>query len=525
MQSPIASATNLGMRISALPPSKRFCQANIGDAGSALLAFFLIAITSLIWMFFSDRLHHWFLIPVSICGVLMTTDALEWVRGHLDLYDSVGIVGLMGVHFFFVAPLLHVQWDSYMTGVAGPPDWRDWLGYMAILNAVGLLGYRLGRQLFTRHTERRTDFWKIDKGKFRIFLPVCLLVSAITQALVYARFGGVSGYIEVRFTDPNAMSGMGWIFMISESAPILTAFFVVVHLQQRKISWIGASIALIGLFLVQLYFGGLRGSRSEAIQLFFWVVGCIHFLIRPVPRRFVYCGCVFLMLFIYFYSFYKSMGKDATQAFSSSAEDREQIAREKHRTPAAILLGDLGRSDVQAYVLYKLRNDIKDFDYAKGRTYLGAASLWIPRWLLPNKPDTKLREGSEIQDGSGYDLESASSRVYGLAGESMLNFGPLAVPFAYAAFGLLVGWFRRAVDRLLPGDARFLLVPLGVYMFLGILAGDSDNVAFGLAKNGLLPFVVITLSSVKLRSRGLVVERLACLIHQSCERCDQGDGG
>jgi hypothetical protein len=214
------------------------------------------------------------------------------------------------------------------------------------------------------------------------------------------------------------------------------------------------------------------------------------------------------MLFIYFYSFYKSMGKDATQAFSASAEDREQIAREKHRTPDAILLGDLGRSDVQAYVLYRLRNDIKDFDYAKGRTYLGAASLWIPRWLLPNKPDTKLREGSEIQDGSGYDPQAASSRVYGLAGESMLNFGPLAVPVAYAAFGLLVGWFRRGVDRLLPGDARFLLVPFGVYMFLGILMGDSDNTAFGLAKNGLLPFLAVVLSSVKLRSRGAVVQRL-----------------
>ena len=163
-----------------------------------------------------------------------------------------------------------------------------------------------------------------------------------------------------------------------------------------------------------------------------------------------------------------------------------------------MLLVDLGRSDVQAYVLFKLENDIKDFDYAKGRTYIGAVSVWIPRWLLPNKPDTKLREGSEIQDGRGYDgLESASSRVYGLAGESMLNFGPLAVPFAYAAFGLLVGWFRRAVDRLLPGDARFLLVPLGVCMCLEILIGDSDNAAFSLAKNGGLPFLMIIMSSTR----------------------------
>jgi len=211
------------------------------------------------------------------------------------------------------------------------------------------------------------------------------------------------------------------------------------------------------------------------------------------------------MVFLYFYAFYKSMGKDATQAFTASAEDREEIARETHRTPGALLLVDLGRSDVQAYVLFKLENDIKDFDYAKGRTYLGAVSLWIPHWILPNRPDTKLREGSEIQDGRGYDREYASSRVYGLAGESMLNFGPLAVPFAYAAFGLLVGWLRRAVDGLLPGDARFLLVPLGVYMCLGILIGDSDNTAFGLAKNGALPFLMIVMSSTKIKMMSRVL--------------------
>jgi len=496
---------NLRVRVIGLPSSGSFDQATTGDAASSLLAFFVIAITDILFMFSSDSLQHWFLIPVSICGVLMTTDALAWVRGRLDLYDPVGIVGLLGVHFFFFAPLLHVQWDYYMTDVAGPPDWRDWLGYMAILNAVGLIGYRLCRRLFPRKAKRHFQFWRIDNRSLRIFLPVCLLVSAVAQVLIYAHFGGVTGYMDARLADPNhAMSGMGWIFMISESAPILTAFFVVVHLQQSKISWIGAAIALLALFLLQLYFGGLRGSRSEAVQLFFWVVGCIHFLIRPVPRRFVYSGCVFLMFFLYFYGFYKSMGKNATQVFTASAEDRRQIEREKHRTPAALLLVDLGRSDLQAYILFKLVNDIKDFDYAKGRTYLGAVSLWIPHWLLPNKPDTKHRE-------------YASSRVYGLAGESMLNFGPLAVPFAYAAFGLLVGWLRRAVGRLLPGDARFLLVPLGVYMCLGILIGDSDNTAFGLAKNGALPFFVILISST-IFSKKRPVRRITKRFGSSPER-------
>jgi len=457
-------------------------------------------------MLSSDSLHHWFLIPVSICGFLMTTDALEWICGRVDLYDPIGIVGLFGVHFFFIAPLLHAQWESYIADVAAPPDWRDWLGYMAILNAVGLLGYRLCRGRFTRRAQGRLDLWRIKEDRFHIVLPVCLVISAISQTLVYARFGGIAGYMEVHLADPSAMQGMGWIVMISESAPILASFFVVVYLQRHKNSWVRAGVLLLSLFFLQLYFGGLRGSRSETVELFFWAIGCYHFLIRPVSRRFVYFGCAFLIFFLYFYAFYKTMGTNATQAFEASAEDRRHIEIETHRTWGALLLGDLGRSDIQAYVLFRLVNAKNDFDYAKGRTYLGAISEWIPRWILPNRPDTKLREGTEIQTGSGYDPASVSSRVYGLAGESMLNFGPLAVPFAYAIFGLFVGWFRRAVNRLVPGDARLLLVPFGIYMFLGILAGDSDNVAFGLAKNGLLPLLVIILSSAKLSS-GAAMQR------------------
>jgi hypothetical protein len=300
------------------------------------------------------------------------------------------------------------------------------------------------------------------------------------------------------------MRGMGWIFMISESAPILASFFVVVYLRQRRPSWGRAATLLLALFLVQLYFGGLRGSRSETVELFFWVIGCYHFLIRPVSRRFVYCGCVILMLFLYSYAFYKNMGTNAPQVFEASEEDRQQIERQTHRTWGALLLGDLGRSDVQAYVLFRLVNDGKDFEYAEGRTYLGAISEWVPRWILPDRPDTKLREGTVIQQGSGYDPTSSSSRVYGLAGESMLNFGPIAVPFAYAMFGVLVGRLRRAVDHLVPGDARFLLVPFGVFMVLGILEGDSDNVAFTLAKNGLLPFLVIVLTSARHSSNKLM---------------------
>ena len=50
----------------------------------------------------------------------------------MGLFDPAAIIGLLGVHFFFLAPLLHVAWDSWVmpyvsplrTGGTGWVAWR-----------------------------------------------------------------------------------------------------------------------------------------------------------------------------------------------------------------------------------------------------------------------------------------------------------------------------------------------------------------------------------------------------------------
>lgn len=506
-----------------LLPARLTFERSIANLSSSVAAFVIVVAVVAVFMLLSDRFHHWFVIPVSACGVLIGTDAIDWIRARVDLYDPVGILGILGFHFFFLAPLLHVQWDFWMGYVSPPPDWREWLGYMGILNAMGLACYcccyrALSRRSFIGPSK---TVWRINKKTFNTFAPLCLAVATVLQLWVYARLGGISGYMQTRLDDPTAFKGMGWIFMISESAPVLLAFIVVVRLQQRAISWSRMILALFGLFAVEMIFGGLRGSRSETIELLFWVVGCIHFLIRPVPRKLIYCGCIFLAVFMYFYGFYKTVGTQATEALSSS-EERNHLAQTTGRTSEALVLGDLSRADVQAFILYRLMNDAEDVTYAKGRTYIGSLSLFIPRWILPERPETVVKEGTEIQAGSGSYVPdvSWSSKVYGLAGESMLNFGFVSVPFVYALFGLLVGWFRSHVKRLAPGDARFLLVPFGVFMCVSVLAADLDNLTFGLAKNGAIAMLLVVLCSSKLRLRGPVRVTLVGLRQQSCRMAE-----
>jgi hypothetical protein len=467
---------------------------------SAIIASLLVATVALVLPGMADEYRHLFIIPISACGVLIGTDAIDWFRGRLDIFDPVGLIGILGLHFFFLAPLLHVAWQYWIPDVAPPPDWRDWLGYMGMLNAVGLAVYQIARK-WPSLRKAPTSFWRIDERQFQRVVPVCIAVAVCIQVWVYAQYGGITGYIEARMRNPRVFGGMGWIFMISESAPILAVFLVIVLFRQkRRVSWATIGCAFALLFVFQMLFGGLRGSRSETIQLLFWVAACVHVIIRPVPRKVIYVGCAFLALFMYLYGFYKNLGTEATQVFSESADARNEVAEATGRTWRMIVLDDLGRADLQAFILYRLRNDKSEFTYAKGRTYLGAVALLLPHWLVAEHPETVEEEGTEIQIGTGgyFKNISWSSRVYGLAGEGMLNFGPLAVPLTYGLFGLLVGWFRNFSQGLPRQDGRQLLIPFIVYMLVSVLGADSDNLVYGLVKSGLMPALVVMACCTKI---------------------------
>jgi hypothetical protein len=486
---------------------------------AVIFAFLAVAIIDVGCLASGDRFHHWFLLPVSVCGVLIGADAVEWFRGRFGTFDPAGLIGILGFHFFFLAPLLHVAWGYWIADVAPPPDWRDWLGFMAILNAIGLGCYQIGRNVLPPQTVS-TTVWTINKQMFRWFVPLCVAVALCAQVWVYLRFGGVTGYMQARMDNRRAFAGMGWVFMISESAPILAAFLVIFHAKGgRQTSWQKIAIALLALFAFQMIFGGLRGSRSETVLLLFWVVGCIHLITRPVPRKFILIGCAFLAVFLYLYGFYKNLGMEASQALSASADERNQMAETTGRTWKKLILDDLGRSDMQAFILFRLRDDSTDFTYARGRTYLGAISLLVPRWILAARPETIEKEGTEIQTGSGgyFPEISLSSRVYGLAGESMLNFGPLSVPIVYGLLGLFVGWFRRFSQSLSPLDIRMLLIPFGVYMCVSAVSADSDNLTYGLAKNGLMPILVVLICSTRIARSARIAPRftLARFAHQA----------
>ncbi|MBV8554524.1 MAG: hypothetical protein JO116_03095, partial [Planctomycetaceae bacterium] len=432
----------------------------------------------------SDRVAHWFVIPVVMCGVLIGIDGIDWLRGRRDIIDPAGIIGLLGIHIFFLAPLLQVAWDYSLLYVMPPDDWREWLGLMALLNVLGLVVYLFSREWLAAQlaARRPRTVWRIDRERFALVVGLALPASALLQGFVYASYGGLSGYIDAferdLQSDATSFQGMGWVFMISEAFPILAmmAFAVLVWGRGRRPSLLAIGLVLLAFLALKIVFGGLRGSRSSTVWALFWAVGIIHLRVRPIPRMLVGIGLVFLLAFIYAYGFYKNYGRDALDALNAEARS-EMTARSSNRTLEATILSDLGRADIQAYLLFRLTGPAGgDYSYAWGKTYATALALLIPRAVWPEvRRDDIVQQGTEALYGrTTYALQSMrASQVYGLAGEAMLNFGPAAAPVSYLVLGALVAlvghWFH-AWD---PGDSRRMLLPFLVNFVFVVLVSDS----------------------------------------------------
>jgi hypothetical protein len=502
---------------------------------ASLISVIICLVVTVAFLLISPQTRHWFVVPVFLCGVVITPDAVQCIRGRLDYFDPISVLGLLGFHFFFLAPLLHVHLDLWMRYITPPNDWRPWVGYISVLNFLGLLVYRWSRgDVEVRNPALRgapgpfpRTVWTVHEKLFPALGTFFLLLSLALQVWTYNRFGGVYEYMlaySARGALNSPFEGFGRLFIFSECFPFVALLFVGVYAARlrRQPSWLTLGLFAVAFLLVALFFGGLRGSRSNVIWNLFWMAGIVHLRVRRLNRVVIIVGLAFLLAFMVGYGVYKGGGVEAMSSLWSGQWTVSELVQRTGRTPELALLRDFARTDVQAFLLYRYHTT--DYRLALGRTYPAALARLIPESIWPNRPPGRIKEGSELIHGAYIPGLVFSTYIYGLSGETILNFGPIAVPLFFVFLGLSVRWTRKFVLGLHPDDTRRLLVPFLVNLVLLVLIFDSDNLLYFVAVNGAVPILVVLAGSQFIRN-GLRFEdqqgvAMAASVSDTRRRCD-----
>jgi hypothetical protein len=492
VQNPVS--LNLGRARAASVMTYAHGRRSRGDYAIVAIGVGVLALLSIWW---KSSVAHWFLIPVMVCGILAGVDVVRWLRGRLDLFDPKTIIACIAFYGLFVAPILNVAWDRFGVGydLLLWGDWRPWLGSMAALNATGLLAYRIAHHWIFAATKPSPTRWEIERKRFYPVFAAALLISAAGVTTYLWQMGGILGEVEAYEGNQAAFVGKGWLLMLAWPLAILSFIvFVFTWTESRKkirqgltMGILLLSIAGIGHFVLM----GWHGSRSATIWAVFWMAGIVHYYFHKLSPKVMAPGVILIIAFLYFYGFYKERGRAGLEVLSAPSTWLEPKGYQ--RDLKGLLLGDLARADTTAFILHNLVKDPGDYTYRWGLTYAGALAILIPKNIWPDRPEFKTDAGTEAQLGKSTPWRSA--RVYGLAGEALLNFGPAGVVPMFALYGGLLGWYRRKFKSWDSSDARMFLAPFWAVLFASAFVSDSDNLVFAALTHGVLVAIAVFAAS------------------------------
>src|SRR5262249_11931728 len=153
----------------------------------------------------------------------------------------------------------HVALDSWLWEVDPPPDWRPWLGWIAVLNLVGIVIYRA----IVAHMETRNGvagmppaLWAPRLGTLVPLLFGTIVLGVLIQIAIYAAYGGISGYVSAYETQQAGFLGATWAIMVAGRVPLLALMVAALYLRERREvpSWIMLGMVLLGFTFLQLFF-------------------------------------------------------------------------------------------------------------------------------------------------------------------------------------------------------------------------------------------------------------------------------
>jgi hypothetical protein len=392
---------------------------------------FFSAICSIISIFLIGIDFIYIAIPFFV-GLIFLLESIELgLRSGGTLFHPYIFVSLVLIWVLVFSPVASIYYQQYLFYPPKQIDWNKWVSITCWFYLLLIIShYFIGLIFLKKYIENKTTYYKLNKKYALLISFIFLSFSMICQILVYAKFGGITGYMTTWTEDRTEFDGMGSLFMLAEPFPILALMTLCLFVKKENLKHplIFVTVIFLVFFILKLLFGGFRGSRSNTIWGLFWFAGIIHLYYFRLKKIHLIIGLIFLIIFMNLYSIYKSFGVDAF----SMQYSMEDTGRFEENPTITILLNDFSRIGLHAFMLFQYF-DFGFYDIKYGQTYLSTISKLIPLWSDIDIY-SKNSAGSEIL----YDRKSSlifqdyyNSRVYGAYGEAILNFGPVLAVFIF----------------------------------------------------------------------------------------------
>lgn len=420
---------------------------------------------------------------LSLCAYLILVLRLSKMNGVVYVHASYFLL------YFVVSPFLHVYY-KYLPSDLYFFDFEDSFTVLAFVNSLGLLASACGFLLASRAGFRYAYYVSISKPISNMLKKnILIYLFFATLYFLYMLQAGNVFYIESKkdeLANANILS-----YMILESVPILLSWYFCLHAQESKKPKF--YIYFLIVLLASMFFAGLRGSRVAVLFSVFSFLILYVYMVRPISFKSILILVFLGLVFNTVYSNYKYAGVAGVINYLETGEKSSYIQK-KDSEVLHFVLGDLTRSSVQAKIVDSINSSRYTPPYT-GSTYLSALFLLVPSDFRPASLESKRDLGTRAQYGFTSNSFYSSSRIYGLFGEGMLNFGYASLFFTFIGFGV-VHFISLKVILLFKKGPLVLFVPYMLALPIYILFYDLDNIIFQSVKFWGIPVVIYFYSKV-----------------------------
>ncbi|MBA6409121.1 hypothetical protein H4J63_07150 [Pseudoalteromonas sp. 5Ae-yellow] len=472
-----------------------------------LISILVTAILLLIYYNYTPLTNPIVFISIAILSLVLCYSILNYFYSG-EISKIHGVFAIVLFNFCLVAPALqfyYSYWYPYFYDSRESYNWlaatETWFIFSTII-ILCFFGFKwlLVSKVKTKFNLIQRD---INRKKLIFYSSFFLLISFFSQIFIYAKFGGVAGYISaytLRGDGDSEFSGLGKFMIIGEAFPVLLAmtfaFFYMLKEDRKDGKQSYILLFLLSFLFLMLIFGGLKGSRSNTLLALFWLLSVINFYYKTITLKTLGLVGGLFIIYMMIYGVYKSAGE---QFFNEvSYTNIQENSKYRGNALTGVLSGDLSRYEVQTEVINKVI--FKNENTWLGESYLSAILTPTPKSFqkdlgVDNKTDlsTVLFFGRSNLDTNN----AKSTLILGLVGESIANFHYVGVIFSIIyliAVYLALIIIKSSVS---PLDPRYILVFFFPIILTNAFTGDMQNLIFYIIKNLTVPIIFCYLVSEK----------------------------